>query len=96
MSHVHQYVGLRVALSAGESLVIKIPGRNLFTITMDAGEETVTMRTIQSIQNEVGSDLGNTGWSPDSLPTEADRAREAGVDHDIRPSPMSDIRGGTQ
>ncbi len=73
------------------------PHRDIRAVPADApGTWSMVMRTLPYTLRDKTADIGNSGFYTDTKPTEAERAYEPGVDHDIRPSPRSDIRGETK
>ena len=83
---------LWITLAANEVFQVKAHGQALFRVTMAADEASVAVESIPYTQ--LGASPGNTGWGSD-VPRETERVKEKGIDHDLRPSPARDMRGGT-
>lgn len=83
---------LIIVLAASETITVRsLTGRNLMIITMAPDEESCVVQTIPITQLAEGSDLGNTGYN-----YEAEPEGKLGLDHDLRQSPRSDMRGETR
>ena len=85
---------LIVVLAGTEDCIIRLNHENYLIITMAADEASVTVQSKPITQLAAGTDIGNTGWILDIMPTDSERETEHGVDHDIRTGPGEDVRGG--
>ena len=97
MATIRRYCeDLIITLGANEVFTVQAPSRVLFRFTMAADQLSGVAETVPITQHEPGTDIGNTGWLKSIRPTEAERADQRGVDHEIKPGPKRDIRGGTK
>ena len=87
---------LIVTLGADEIFEVRAFSRTLLRVTMASDQLSTTVNTLPITQYDEGTNIGNTGWLLSVRPTEAERADQKGIDHEIKSTPKKDIKGGTK